>query len=101
MIFPMQTQTDLRWHIVCGRFELEELVENGVITSHNYTNNRQQLFLTMKYPTQNFYQGGWGPEILYYDKEDNWTTGQLGRVWATDARAEEISIWIRNKMFRV
>lgn len=97
----MKTLVELSWHIVCGRYEVEELKKENIISDYEPNNPRHTLFLKMKYPTQFFLQGGWGPEVLYYDKEDDWHTGQLGKVWATDSRANEISTWIRDKMFNV
>jgi hypothetical protein len=59
------------------------------------------LFEQIKHPTQTFWTGGWGPERLYYDKEDNLTTGQLGRVYCIDQRYEEIRKWFLDHMFAV
>jgi hypothetical protein len=99
-VHPLATQKriDLQWHVVCGRYELEELTANRQITPCEF-NHRQNLFETIKYPGQLFYKGSWGPERLYYDKEDNFTTGQLGKVYCTDSRYEEIRQWFLDHVF--
>ena len=95
----MTLEVELSWHIVCGRFEFENMLKNNKIKAYANNNPRHTLFLKMKYPNQSFYQGLWGSEILYYDLEDNWTTGQLGKMWLTDKRSLEISNWIRDNTF--
>lgn len=92
---------DLAWHIVCGRYEIDELKTYAMIKTWRPKDSRHDLFATMKYPDQEFYQGAWGPEILYYDKEDNLTTGQLGKVWCTDQRRQEIQQWFLDTMFNI
>lgn len=91
---------DLGWHVVCGRYELEELSNKGWIKPCTLS-HRNDLFEKIKYPTQSFWQGGWGPERLYYDLEDNMTTGQLGKVYCTDARYEQIRQWFLDHVFEV
>lgn len=92
---------DLAWHIVCGRYEIDELKTYAMIKTWQPKNPRHTLFATIKYPDQEFYQGAWGPEILYYDLEDNLTTGQLGKVWCTDQRRQEIQQWFLDTMFNI
>jgi hypothetical protein len=92
---------DLDWHIVCGRYEIDELQTYDMIKPWQPKDPRHSLFNTMKYPGQEFYQGEWGPEILYYDKEDNLTTGQLGKIHCTEARRQEIQQWFLDTMFNI
>jgi len=89
---------DLTWHVVCGRYELEELSQAGLLKPWKPA-KRYDLFEKIKHPNQSFWQGTWGPERLYYDLEDNMTTGQLGRVFCTDQRYEEIRKWFLDHMF--
>ena len=78
---------------------MEELQLYKILQPWTPRDARHSLFHSMKYPNQTFWTGSWGPEILYYDKEDNLTTGQLGRVYATDARYEKIRTWFIEAMF--
>lgn len=96
----MATQRiDLGWHVVSGRYEVEEMLRDGLIKEWHFGGSRHKLFQMIKYPDQMFYKGDWGPEILFYDKTDNMTTGQLGKIYATATRAEAISKWIRDHQF--
>ena len=100
LLLATPKRIDLNWHVVCGRYELEELSAVGLLKPWKPA-KRYDLFEQMKHPTQSFWTGGWGPERLYYDKEDNLTTGQLGKVYCTDARYEEIRKWFLDHMFAV
>lgn len=95
------TMFKLDWQLVCGRYEVEELSHYKVITPAEPKDPRHKLFLVMKHPDKIMYKGAWGPEILYYDKEDDFLRGQLGHVWATEKRGEEIAVWLRDQMFNV
>ena len=88
----------LEWHIVCGRMEVEALIELGHIKPLR-VDYRQGLFLAIKYPNKKLYQGPWGNEILYYDRFDDPQRGQAGWIYATDSRSKEISHWMIMKMF--
>jgi hypothetical protein len=90
---------ELEWRVVCGRYELEELLAYDIVKPWLTKNHRHALFLQIKHFGQEFYQGGWGPEILYYDKEDNLTSGQLGKIYATKQRGDQIHHWFIDKMF--
>jgi hypothetical protein len=91
----------LNWQIVCGRYELEELETYKAVELVEFKNNRHQLFHVIKHPNHNTYKGGWGPELMLYDKQDDLLRGQLGVVWATEARGQEIASWIRDQMFNL
>jgi len=92
---------ELDWRLVCGRYEVEELLYTGVLEPVKPRDPRHTLFLVMKYPNKILYKGGWGPEILYYDKEDDICRGQLGHVWALESRGKDIAIWLRDQMFNM
>jgi hypothetical protein len=95
----ISNKQELGWCVVCGRYEHEELVERKVLKPWRSRDSRQQLFLIMKWPNHTLWRGAWGPEPLLYDKEDDYLRGQLGTVWATDKRAQEIAEWLRDQMF--
>lgn len=98
----MATQRiDLSWHVVCGRYEMEELERYQVVKQHEYSDPRHKLFDDLKWSHHTKWQGSWGPEPLYYDKVDDLVKGQLGIIYATDKRAEEIRKWIRDQMFNI
>ena len=96
-----QNKILLDWHIVCGSYEHEELARYGVIKPWHYNDPRHQLFDHIDMPNQTKWQGDWGNEPLCYDRQLDLLRGQMGRVWSTSARAEEISTWIRDQMFNV
>jgi hypothetical protein len=100
---PLATpkRIELEWRVVCGRYEVDELKTYNMIEPWRPKNPRHNLFHRIKYPDQEFYQGSWGPEILYYDLVDNLTSGQLGKVYATKQRGDEIHHWFIDTMFNV
>lgn len=87
------------WHIVCGSAEIEELTRYGKIREWSPRNQRHALFLTMKYPTQVFYKGDWGQELLHYDKEPDVYRGKCGRIFCSYNRYIEIADWFLKNMF--
>jgi len=91
---------DLAWHVVCGRWEVDALVAQQDISEYVSRDPRHNLFLKMKHSDKIIYKGPWGPELIYYDRVDNMTTGQLGIVWATPQRALTIEQQIRNQIKR-
>lgn len=91
---------DLAWHVVCGRWEVDALVAQQDITEYKSRDHRYNLFLKLKHSDKIIYKGPWGPELIYYDREDNMTTGQLGVVWATSQRARTIEEQIRLQIKR-
>lgn len=96
----MKYAVDLAWHIVCGRWEVDALVAQQDIQVFKPRDQRHSLFLTIKHPDHIIYKGPWGPELIYYDRQDNMTTGQLGRVWTSNTRAKEIESWLRDQIKR-
>lgn len=92
---------DLSWHVVCGRYEMEEFQLYGVVRPWRYRDPRHEIFDKLKYTNQSKWQGDWGPEPLLYDNVDDLLLGQLGRVWCTERRAEEIKHWIINTIHNV
>lgn len=87
------------WHIVSGSAEIEELTRYGKIREWSPRNQRHALFLTMKHPNHIFYQGGWGPELLHYDREADIYLGKCGRIYCSYERYKEIANWFLKNMF--
>ena len=55
-------------------------------------NPRHRLVHAMKCLPDHSYKGGWGPELVL------WRPGSPARVWATEARAQEIAQWIEEHL---
>lgn len=89
---------DLSWHIVTGSVEIEELAKYGKIWQYK-PKSRQDLFLTMKYPNDIFYKGGWGPELLHFDREGDPYLGRTGKIYCTYERYRQIARWLLDNMF--
>jgi len=87
---------NLEWHSVCNGYEHEELSRYKAMTQHEYTNPRHEIFDELKWHNHTRYQGGWGPESLYYNHES-----QTGIVHSTLKRAEQIRQWIQDQMFNL
>ena len=101
---PLATSNkiDLSWHWVCNQYEHEELSRYHAITPHKYSDPRHQIFDELKWPSHTRWQGGWGPEPMYYDSAFDFNRQtRLCIVYATDRRAEEIRQWIQNQMFNI
>lgn len=87
---------DLEWHTVLNWYEHDELSRYDAITPYKYSDKRHEIFDELKWPKHERWQGGWGPEPMYYNKDT-----QIGIVHATDKRAEEIRLWIREQVFNL
>ena len=94
----MATQNDLSWHIVTGSVEIQELSLRGDIWLWE-PNPRHQLFLTIKYPNDILYKGGWGDEVLHYDRHPDPYMGQTGKIYCSYERYKQIATWILDRMF--
>jgi len=93
---------NLSWHVICNQYEMEELSRYQAVKPHEYADHRHQLFDDLKWPKHSRWQGGWGPEPMYYDSEyDIAREGRLCIVYATDKRAAEIRTWVQNQMFNI
>jgi muconolactone delta-isomerase len=92
---------ELFWRVVCGTYEHQELSHYNIIKPWPYANERHKLLDDIKMPNHTKWQGPWGPEPLWIDKEDDIVRGPLGVVWATEARGQEIAKWLRDEMFNV
>ena len=90
---------ELCWHIVCGSVEIEELERAGAIRQWQPRQDRHSLFLTMKYPTDIFYKGSWGSELLHFDREADIYMGKTGKIYCTYQRYREISEWFLSSMY--
>lgn len=97
----MLNKIELDWRVVCGRYEHDELTTYNIINPWPYSDPRHQILEDLKFPDHTKWQGPWGPEPLYYDKKDDLVRGQLGIVWCTEARAQEIAEWMRDQMFNI
>ena len=95
----MKSIVEQQWHIVCGSVEIEELQRYKRIKEWSPRNQRHALFLTMKYPNDIFYKGGWGQELLHFDRQGDEYLGRCGRVYSTYNRYKEIADWFLNAMF--
>ena len=92
--FISMKQQNLSWHPVVSRLELEEYTKSNAIKPYLPKNQRQLVFHKLKYGNQQMYKGAWGPELLLWR-----TDTDLGYVWATDHRSQEIIAWIRDNIF--
>ena len=79
--------------------EIEELESSKSIQRWQPKNHRHSLFLTMKYPTDIFYKGSWGPELLHYDREADLYMGRTGKVYCTYERYKQITRWLLSTIY--
>lgn len=82
---------ELRWHIVCGQWELEDLLAMEVIKPRRYATERHQLFDQIRDPDHDYYTGPWGPELLRFQRAcEDVLMGPVGTVYCTQPRLAEI-----------
>ena len=79
--------------------EIEELTKYGYCKLWNPKDNRHSLFLKIKYPNHDFYQGQWGPEILHLYQDSEYL-GCVGKIYCTENRYKEIADWFQHTMFK-
>ena len=93
------SSVDLGWHIVCGSVEIDELSKYRHIKQWHPRKDRHAIFMSIKYPNELFYKGGWGPELLHF-VDDGPYRGKVGKIHCTYARYVEISKWFLLTMYQ-
>lgn len=92
---------NLSHHIVCGDIEIQDFLRYKVIKHWQPKDPRHKIFHQIKYPNHDFYQGGWGPEMIIVPKEFDILMGRPAKVWCTSTRAKEIKQWIIDNLYTV
>lgn len=94
--FMAKIKINVNEHIVCGEVEIDHFLCRGVIKIKKF-NTRQDLFLKIKNPTTQYYQGSWGPEILTLEDRNDYL-GRVGRIHCTYERYREIAQWFLDNL---
>lgn len=91
-------EVKMSWQVVCGEYEYQDFLHTGKIHNFRWKDTRHEMFDRMKWPQHTIWQGPWGPEPLYWPKQDNPVMGRLGIIWCSDRRAEEIRANIQDQI---
>jgi len=80
----------LEWYPVMTEYQFEEFVRYQQLRACKITDSRHRLFNQIKYGSDGFWRGSWGPEILRTYQASDFKAV----IWTTSKRADMIKHYI-------